>query len=36
MENQDERYIIWFDIDNTLYSSSAEISRAMEERIHGW
>lgn len=31
----DERVIIWFDIDNTLYSASSKISHAMGERIHG-
>ncbi|KAJ3500874.1 hypothetical protein NMY22_g19116 [Coprinellus aureogranulatus] len=27
--NHDERAIVWFDIDNTLYSASAKISHAM-------
>lgn len=27
--------VIWFDIDNTLYSASTKISHAMGERIHG-
>lgn len=31
----DERVIIWFDIDNTLYSASTKIAQAMGERIHG-
>ena len=32
---EDERSIVWLDIDNTLYSASAGISHAMGERIHG-
>ena len=32
---EDERCIVWLDIDNTLYSASAGISHAMGERIHG-
>ena len=32
---QDDRVIVWFDIDNTLYSASTKISHAMGERIHG-
>ena len=31
----DDRAIVWFDIDNTLYSASTRISHAMGERIHG-
>ena len=31
----DDRAIVWFDIDNTLYSASTRISQAMGERIHG-
>ena len=31
----DDRYMIWLDIDNTLYSASAGISHAMGIRIHG-
>lgn len=31
----DDRIIVWFDIDNTLYSASSKISQAMGERIHG-
>lgn len=30
----DDRVIVWFDIDNTLYSASSKISQAMGERIH--
>lgn len=30
----DELPIVWFDIDNTLYSASSKISQAMGERIH--
>lgn len=30
----DDRAIIWFDIDNTLYSASTKISQAMGDRIH--
>jgi len=33
---QDDRVMVWFDIDNTLYSASTKISHAMGERIHGW
>ena len=32
---EDERCIVWLDIDNTLYSASAGISHAMGIRIHG-
>ncbi|KAI0921841.1 hypothetical protein AcV5_000677 [Taiwanofungus camphoratus] len=32
----DARYIVWLDIDNTLYSASAQISQAMGERIHAY
>lgn len=32
---KDPRMVIWFDIDNTLYSASTKISHAMGERIHG-
>jgi pyrimidine and pyridine-specific 5'-nucleotidase len=35
MASTDDRYIIWFDIDNTLYSASSQISEAMGKRIHG-
>lgn len=31
----DDRPIVWFDIDNTLYSASSKISQAMGKRIHG-
>ncbi|KZT12504.1 pyrimidine 5-nucleotidase [Laetiporus sulphureus 93-53] len=34
--SNDDRYIIWLDIDNTLYSASARISHAMGERIHAY
>ena len=33
--SKDHRMVIWFDIDNTLYSASTKISHAMGERIHG-
>lgn len=32
---KDPRMVIWFDIDNTLYSASTKISHTMGERIHG-
>ncbi|EAU84862.2 SSM1 [Coprinopsis cinerea okayama7 len=32
----DERPVVWFDIDNTLYSASAKISQAMGVRIHDY
>ncbi|OCH92938.1 pyrimidine 5-nucleotidase [Obba rivulosa] len=32
----DDRYIIFFDIDNTMYSASAQISHAMGQRIHAY
>ncbi|KAF8165262.1 Haloacid dehalogenase-like hydrolase-domain-containing protein [Crassisporium funariophilum] len=32
----DERPIVWFDIDNTLYSASTKISQAMGTRIHAY
>jgi pyrimidine and pyridine-specific 5'-nucleotidase len=35
-KSDDDRVIVWFDIDNTLYSASTKISHAMGERIHGW
>ena len=34
-ESPDKRAIVWFDIDNTLYSASSKIADAMGERIHG-
>ncbi|TFK75821.1 pyrimidine 5-nucleotidase [Pluteus cervinus] len=34
--SQDKRAIVWFDIDNTLYSASTNISQAMGERIHAY
>ncbi|KAF8621582.1 hypothetical protein AX15_007608 [Amanita polypyramis BW_CC] len=33
---EDDRAIVWFDIDNTLYSASARISHAMGDRIHAY
>ncbi|KAI6035156.1 pyrimidine 5-nucleotidase [Pisolithus orientalis] len=33
---EDPRMIIWFDIDNTLYSASTKISQAMGQRIHAY
>ncbi|KAM6495806.1 pyrimidine 5-nucleotidase [Amanita muscaria] len=36
MSTQDDRLIVWFDIDNTLYSASSKISHAMGERIHAY
>lgn len=33
---QDDRAIVWLDIDNTLYSTSSKISDAMGERIHAY
>ncbi|KAF8076490.1 pyrimidine 5-nucleotidase [Lyophyllum atratum] len=35
-ESIDDRAIVWFDIDNTLYSASSKISHAMGERIHAY
>ncbi|TFK55962.1 pyrimidine 5-nucleotidase [Heliocybe sulcata] len=35
-EHRDDRPIVWFDIDNTLYSASSKISQAMGERIHAY
>ncbi|KAI0081720.1 pyrimidine 5-nucleotidase [Panus rudis PR-1116 ss-1] len=32
----DDRYIIWLDIDNTLYSASSKISQEMGKRIHAY
>ncbi|KAG6866441.1 hypothetical protein C0991_003959 [Blastosporella zonata] len=32
----DDRAVVWFDIDNTLYSASSRISHAMGERIHAY
>lgn len=32
---KDPRMVIWFDIDNTLYSARTKISHVMGERIHG-
>jgi pyrimidine and pyridine-specific 5'-nucleotidase len=33
---EDPRMVIWFDIDNTLYSASTKISHAMGQRIHAY
>ncbi|TDL29549.1 pyrimidine 5-nucleotidase [Rickenella mellea] len=33
---EDGRYIVWLDIDNTLYSSNAKIADAMGQRIHAY
>ncbi|KAG1907095.1 pyrimidine 5-nucleotidase [Suillus fuscotomentosus] len=33
---EDPRLIVWFDIDNTLYSASTKISQAMGQRIHAY
>jgi len=33
---EDDRVIVWLDIDNTLYSASSKISQAMGERIHAY
>lgn len=33
---EDHRSIVWFDIDNTLYSASTKISQAMGQRIHAY
>ncbi|RDB22848.1 Uncharacterized protein C24B11.05 [Hypsizygus marmoreus] len=33
---EDDRLIVWFDIDNTLYSASSRISHAMGRRIHAY
>ena len=32
--DDDDRSIIWFDIDNTLYSASSKIADAMGNKIH--
>lgn len=34
--SDDREYIIWLDIDNTLYTSNARISQLMTERIHSY
>jgi pyrimidine and pyridine-specific 5'-nucleotidase len=31
----DDRLIVWFDIDNTLYPASVKMAEKMGERIHG-
>ncbi|KAF9495396.1 pyrimidine 5-nucleotidase [Pleurotus eryngii] len=36
VEKADDRPIVWFDIDNTLYSASTKISQAMGQRIHAY
>ncbi|KAH7921810.1 pyrimidine 5-nucleotidase [Leucogyrophana mollusca] len=33
---EDPRPVVWFDIDNTLYSASTKISQAMGQRIHAY
>lgn len=33
---EDPRSIVWFDIDNTLYSASTKISQVMGQRIHAY
>ncbi|KJA30190.1 hypothetical protein HYPSUDRAFT_32294 [Hypholoma sublateritium FD-334 SS-4] len=33
---EDDRPIVWFDIDNTLYSASSKISQAMGTLIHAY
>ncbi|KAF9226560.1 pyrimidine 5-nucleotidase [Gyrodon lividus] len=33
---EDPRMLVWFDIDNTLYSASTKISQAMGQRIHAY
>ncbi|KAG6336847.1 hypothetical protein ID866_2243 [Astraeus odoratus] len=33
---EDPRMVVWFDIDNTLYSASTKISQAMGKRIHAY
>jgi hypothetical protein len=34
-DSVDDRLVVWFDVDNTLYSAGDKISQAMSERIHG-
>ncbi|KIL00627.1 hypothetical protein PAXRUDRAFT_821525 [Paxillus rubicundulus Ve08.2h10] len=34
--SEDPRKVVWFDIDNTLYSASTKISQAMGQRIHAY
>ena len=31
----DDRFVVWFDIDNTLYPASVRIAETMIEKIHG-
>jgi hypothetical protein len=31
----DDRLVVWFDIDNTLYSANVRIAEKMSEKIHG-
>jgi hypothetical protein len=31
----DDRLIVWFDIDNTLYPASVKMADKMREKIHG-
>ncbi|KAI0053003.1 pyrimidine 5-nucleotidase [Auriscalpium vulgare] len=35
-QDQDDRIIVFFDIDNTLYSASSKIAHAMGVRIHAY
>jgi len=35
-KGSDDRYVVWLDIDNTLYSASSKISQAMGTRIHAY
>ncbi|KAF9485272.1 pyrimidine 5-nucleotidase [Pholiota conissans] len=36
LPQEDDRLMVWFDIDNTLYSASSNISHAMGTRIHAY
>jgi len=36
VHEHDDRAIVWFDIDNTLYSASSKIADVMGERIHAY
>lgn len=35
LATEDPRVVVWFDIDNTLYSANSKISQAMGKKIHG-
>jgi pyrimidine and pyridine-specific 5'-nucleotidase len=35
-DGDDDRYIVWFDVDNTLYSASSRIAHEMGNRIHAY